>query len=867
MDGSSTANQLPAADYEISMQNAGGKGFSLHRLKSAGLHVPPFLLISADEFDEYLSTNKLTELYQAHFFHSRLDQDQWLQRLSNAPISVDLQHKICTFVTVHSEHAFAVRSSGSLEDGHNQSFAGQYETFLNIRGAENIFAAIQQCWASLFSERVFSYTAEFSATTLPRMAVIIQVMVPAEQSGVAFSIDPTSGNDTHVVIEAVRGLGEGLVSGHIQPDRYIIDWYSKQIISNHAAHCAKAIFTSNNPPYLEERSVSDELANQSVLTSSEIAEIGILCAKVQSLYGFPVDIEWALHDKQLWLLQARPITSIQFTCTDQQWTTANFRDGGVSSHVCTPLMWSLYEFVWEQAMPNYLHSVNLLPPKIPQRWGTMFFARPYWNVGAIKQALARLPGYVEAEFDDDLGIQKNYDGRGYVAKTTLSTALRGARVLLALHRSVRKHVVSNRTFHAEQRIRLAALDAIQPDDLSSDTWPNFYRNLVREGYLQSEGTYFSLVYNNSNYTALFRDKLTKLVPDNNFPHLIGGLENISHLRQAQDLWELARKLENSEYNDIWKNSSNAELLELYRSTNAEAGMIWMREHIHRFKHHSRCELDIRVPRFDEDPTPVFESIKQMLNSPHIQSPATIAEKQKQRFVEEETRTLLSAPLLSRRRLRKALMMLRELMWLREELRDMSTHYYYHIRRFSLFLGNRWADAGRIAAADDIFFLSATHILEELEKAGSIDLPSTVERNRMYYMSFRNFKNPNEVEPPQKSKRKSIVSSNGAPTGIGCSAGYVEGIARVVKSLDDASRLQQGDILVTHFTDPGWTLKFPLLNGIVTESGGVLSHAAVIAREYGIPAILAVPNATQLISDGQRIAIDGDTGCVNLLDTH
>lgn len=853
---------------DVTSETFGGKGFSLQQLAAAGLQVPPFMVITTDEFSDHLSRNRLTSAWEKHFRDvEHIDETHWRRLFADTTMSPALHNRITAFIAAHPGGTFAVRSSGSLEDGLESSFAGQYETFLNLRQAGDILTAVEHCWASLFAERVASYIAQQSALARPpRMAVVIQVMIPAEQSGVSFSVNPTTGHDTHVVTEAVRGLGEGLVSGRIAPDRYVVDWYREETLSSQPAYADKAILPVEGPPFVEECTLPPEQARQPVLSAAQIAETTALCARVQALYGFPVDIEWAWRGQQLWLLQARPITTLQMTCTDQQWTTADFRDGGVSSDVCTPFMWSLYDYIWERSMPAYLRTVNMLPPTIPTLWGTMFFARPYWNVGAIKQALALLPGYVEAEFDDDLGIEKNYTGRGYVTGTSIATALRGVRVLLALRRSFKQQLALCKTFQPAQRQRLQALDAAQPENLSDTEFVAFYRELVTTGYYQSEGTYFTLIFNNSNFTALFREKLKKRVPDSDYPLLISGLENVSHLRQTLDLWRLVQTLRQLGHDEFWLHTDNDELLRLYEGDDSIAGMDKVRAHIRQFKYHSTRELDIRVPRIDDDPGSIFVSIKQLLSSTDLPSPQVVAERQKQRFFAERTRILQLTPALSRRGLRKSLDTMRNLLWWREELRDMSTHYYYHIRRFTWFVGTQWSLAGKIDIADDIFFLTLQEIVGELEHPGSIDLRKIIARNRTYYTGFRHFKNPNEVAPQQNLSPASHADAHGVLSGIGCSRGYVEGVARVITSLPDADRLQQGDILVTYFTDPGWTLKFPLLSGVITESGGMLSHAAVIAREYGIPAVLAVNGATREIRDGERIAIDGHSGRINLLES-
>lgn len=592
----------------------GGKASSLQTLASAGLPVPAFTVVTIHDFLRHLADHRLEKAWRKHFSDKGpwFTEQVWKQRLAKCGLCPALLTKLRTFVDAHPGYAFAVRSSCSREDGADLSFAGQYDTFLNRHALADIVDSLYSCWASLFNERVQSYLRKHDAAgPAPAMAVIVQVMINAAQSGVSFSVDPRTGKDTHVVTEAVRGLGEGLVSGVVAPDYYVVEWRAQSVVEQRLAKCNTKLVPIERSPFVERRLVTGSEISDPVLDSAMLHETTEFCVQVQALLGFPVDIEWSRDEQgHFWLLQARPITSINMTCADQQWTTADFRDGGVSSDVCTPLMWSLYDYVWEQAMPAYLCKVKLLPPYRPAAWGAMFFGRPYWNVGCVKAALAMLPGYVESKFDDDLGIAKNYSDQGQTTRLSLRNLWHAIQVLFALERSFSSQLRYCKQFLPRQQERLTVLDNTPDSLVDTPQFPAFYEELVTTGYYQSEGSYFTHIFNTSNLSTLFREQLQKNAPQVDFASLVAALDDVAHLRQNSDMWETISIIRHHQFQNYWLTTPLSELLKAYRQGATDNGMQWVREHILEFKHHSSRELDLLVPRIDEDPTIVFESIKQ-----------------------------------------------------------------------------------------------------------------------------------------------------------------------------------------------------------------------------------------------------------------
>ena len=837
------------AQPEPSERLVGRKAASLIALRQQGFPVPTGACVTTQAFDEFLERNDLTAL--VHEFHravrngpARFQQAAALRVAIRAgSIAPALAEAISRFLAENPDARFAVRSSGTCEDGRDASFAGLYDSTLNLQGIDEISEAIKACWSSVYSDRAIRYLIDRGMELgSPSMAVLIQVMVDADKSGVAFSVNPMGGSDTEVLIEASAGLGEHVVGGTVTPDCYRYDWYRE---------CATGQEIRGASPVLEE---------------DEVRRITEVAVRTQAQLGSPVDIEWAIRQSQLYLLQSRPITTLSIGRISGEWTTADFRDGGVSSDVCTPFMWSLYDLVWERTLPAYLRRVGLLARDTSTTWGRMFFARPYWNVGVVKDALKRLPGFVERDFDEDLGINVTYEGSGYQSRTNLRTILRGLNVLFRLRRSFKCRLSYCDRFVPLQRRRLIELDALDVTKWSDDRLFTFYRDFIEQEYYRSESAYFNLIYDTSNATTLFHQQLEKLGTDVPFADLIGGLTNLSHLRESRSLVALVRRIRaNEQWVLYWVDAPVAATAADWRNGQSDNGMDLVRAHIEAFKHRSTRELDLQFPRNGDDPTPIFNSIKQLLASDAPLNPDEQAQRRRRIADRAREALLRTLPRYRRRQFERRLMQLRKFLWMREELRDLSSHYYYHVRRFTLEIERRLIRRGVLRRERDVFFLPIREILAVIDgTTPSTALVEAVARNRRYYDGFRNFDNPNEIG---RRYRHAAPTVNDAPCicGLGCSPGVVEGLVKVIRDVFDAERLQQGDILVTEFTDPGWTVKFSMLRAVVTETGGMLSHAAVIAREYGIPAVLAVPHATDRLRDGQLVRVDGSAGTVTVVD--
>jgi pyruvate,water dikinase len=649
----------------------------------------------------------------------------------------------------------AVRSSASAEDGTDSSFAGQFCSFLNLRRVEDVQEAIRHCLDSVSAPSVADYCRRhgIDPSTL-RMTVIVQRMIQPELAGVAFTVNPATGAE-EVVIEACEGVGDALLAGHdpaLPP--------SHPLLKRHAP------------------------------------EITRMAHEIQRHFGVPQDIEFAVADGEVFILQARPVTRIHFAPDIGEWTNADFRDGGVSSGVCTPLMWSLYDFIWENALKGFLRDVKLLRGDFQA--GRMFFGRPYWNLGAVKHCLSRLPGFVEREFDRDLGVEPAYEGNGIVTPMTVRGILAALPTMAAVPAIWKRQDRIDRAFLSGGFDRL-----IQPFlEVPADPSPAF-RDLIEKAYWTSESNYFRTIYCASLAKLTFMESF----PDADYPALVSALPEMRHLDPTRAMREMARR-------------GQTDVSPLQRA----------------FAHRSRRELDISAPRWDEDP----EWVQALLEG----TSTTPAADPRPAYEHARATALARLPWSKRRSFERKLDRLRTFLWLREEMRDLSSRMYHLIRRHVLAL------ARRRGLGDDIFFMTFQDIMND-DRSG-------IWRGRHVFEGFRRFKAPNEI-----GSRTPFAAAprTGALQGTGASRGMVRATARVARNIEEAMEVERGAVLVCPFTDPGWTPVLDRVAAVVTETGGLLSHAAVICREYAIPAVLGVPDATARIPDGAVVTVDGGTGTV------
>lgn len=820
-------------------EKLGNKGKFLLQMKKQGFRVPGGFILDSDVYDETIAENGLEEqinqLLEGLTAENVSERSKELQALLNDAKLPDNVLKIMD-AYADADKLYAVRSSGSKEDLAGYSFAGQYDTFLNVP-KEELAKQVTACYASAFGERVLQYLLGngVSAEDL-KMSVVIQKMVDAEYSGICFTLNPATGNDKEMLIEVSEGLGENLVSGKTAPEQYFYNWY-------------------------EGKEVNRKESNK-FLSVEEVDQFAKTFAEIQQFFGYPCDVEFAIADGKLYILQAREITKIRYGGIKDMWTTADFKDGGVSATVCTPYMWSLYEYIWEFSLREFIVTSKLLKDEeLPKKLGEMFYGRPYWNMSAVKKTMSQVIGYKEREFDNEYGIVGDYEGDGDVTRLTPASLVKMARVVVRQSQILR-HRRNNAQRYKEELLERyysykKRYDLCQFQNLEQD----FYR-LTKKTYKKSETTYFWQIFINTIHQSLYKDSLLKYVSESDYLTLLGSIDNISHLLPFYEIWDVTRTIRKDEETKAFWQENDAEVIAAALDQDVHC-MPEVKEILCKYGYHSDKELDVTYPCYYEEPAVFVRMVKDMAELDDSFSPYEDKNSGKKKTEEVLRGIETKVSKATYRKICKKVEGMRDMLWWREEFRDVSTRFYYLIRVYTVALAKKLETDGTLEKWDDVWFLKVGAIWDFLDgKLTADDLRGMIAKNRYYYQAYRNFISENEIGT-KVVKAEDKNTGNAAIRGLGANNGTVTGVARVIEDFTQIDRLREGDILVTKFTDTGWTSKFAILSGIVTEYGGILCHAAIVSREYGIPAIVCCKDAMKKIKDGQIITIDGGTGIVTI----
>jgi len=823
---------------ELREEKLGNKGKFLLQMKKQGFDVPGGFILDSDTYDEVIASNRIGEkISEILAGLTPGNSDEISEKISGLFDGALIPENILSEISATAKDGclYAVRSSGNKEDLDEYSFAGQYETFLNV-SKNDLETKIIDCYRSMFGKVSLQYIANRNIDPLSmKMSVVVQEMVDADSSGICFTIDPVSGNDKVMLIEVSKGLGENIVSGKTKPEQYYYNWFDGKEVQRNSGN--------------------------SLLSEGSVQKYSQVFAQIQQFFGYPCDIEFAVREGKLYILQARRITSIRYNGISDMWSTADFKDGGVSATVCTPYMWSLYEYIWEFSLRNFIvRSEILKDEELPSKLGEMFYGRPYWNMSAVKKAMSRVIGYKEREFDSEYGIVGNYEGDGEVTKITPTSVSRMIKIVINQSRILRNRK-KNAQRYKDELLGLYFDYKDKYDRHEIKDIEKSFCNITKKTYLRSETTYFWQIFINTIHQSIYKDSLLKYVSESEYLSLLGNIDNISHLLPFYEMWDVSRLIrkENDAYH-YWIDTPAEKIASSL--TDAKYHISEVKVIIDKYGYHSDKELDITYPCYYEEPWVMIGMVKDMVALEDSYSPLEDKENGHKMYMDvlRKIRKKVSGRTFDK--IKKKVTGMREMLWWREEFRDISTRFYYMLRMYTMEYAKILTEKGVLENAEDVWFLKVGDLWDHIEgKADKDILREKIRKNKYYYNAYRNYISENEIGTEISSGKK--IEGGPGIRGLGANNGTVTGIARVIEDFTQIDRLQEGDILVTRFTDTGWTPKFAILSGIVTEYGGILCHAAIVSREYGIPAIVACKDAMSKIRDGQIVTIDGSTGTVTI----
>jgi len=862
----------------------GGKASALANLEGLGLPIPCWFAITPEAFYESLGKRRRKELERA------TGHEQIARLVSDIAPSQAIRLEIAKAVTelCPAGERVAIRSSADEEDSPQHSFAGQLDSFLFVAPAD-VPEKVAAVWRSAFSERIAAYRREHSLSVAPRPpAVLVQRMVDSDVSGVAFGADPVTGRRSVVVISALYGLGTALVSGECDADTCEVDRENRilryQIAEKQIAHR----FDPASHEGVAACKVSIEDAGKRALTDAQVAEIAALVRRLGKHFGVPQDIEWAYEDGHMYLLQSRPITSINALPDPDGalniWDNSNIAES--YSGVTTPLTFSFARGIYEGVYRQFCRIMRVPEPIIAANddiFGRMLGlirGRVYYNLLNWYRLIAMLPGYrFNRRFMEQMmGVREALPDE-ISAQAASSTLGDRARDLARLSRTMGGLVASY--FTLEKRItefyeRLnRALSPPHPalEDMRLDELAAHYLDLKRQLLTRWDAPlvndFFAMIFHGLLRSLADRwcgSKDGALASD-----LVRGQAAMISAEPAQRVQKMAAlAASDAELSAILREGDVPEILRVMRN-HAEFRAQY-ESYLDKFGDRCLEELKLESPTLHDDPLLLLRSIGQLGRgvAGSTQQKSRTAMNAAGPSTDEVVRRALGWHLGRRTVFHWVLRNARARILQRENLRFERTRLFGRVRRIFVETGRRLHALNLLEDPRDVFYLQVEEILGYIQgAAATTNLKSVVSQRKSEFEEYR------KGEPPAdrfetrgavyqgtsfRGVRAQESSEGDERRGIGCCSGVVRGPVRVIHDPRNAE-LKRGSILVAERTDPGWVLLFPSATGLLVERGSLLSHSAIVARELGIPAIVSIFGVTRWLKDGDWVELDGGTGVV------
>jgi rifampicin phosphotransferase len=833
------------------IEQAGGKGANLGELTRAGLPVPPGIVIITDAYRSYVAEHQLADkiagLATATDDPAGYDNASGqIRALFSEQVSDTLRAEIAAaYTSLGADAPVAVRSSATAEDLLEASFAGQQDTYLNVRGLEDLLTAVRDCWASLWTARAMAYRARqgIDPATVS-LAVVVQQLVDAEAAGVMFTANPSNGRRDEAVISAAWGLGESVVSGSVNTDNVVVRKPDGTVISTETAD--KAVMTVRAEQRTHEQSVPAEQRKRPVLSESDAAELAAYGTRIENHYGAPQDIEWARADGQFFVVQSRPITALPEV------------EGPM------PTDWTVPD---PTAMYVRASIVEQLPDPLSPLFADMID-------GAVTRSLQSLfQEFIGEDLirDDDVGLPtiNGYAYYGYSRSGMMRLMWKSPKAFRAMFAGASQPRWRNYS-HPKYRRIVSDWTARDLDGMTTAELLTGVEELVDAAaeYYTSVQAIIPIAATSEILFTWFYDAVVRHKDDPPAQVFVLGSDS-EPIRAEKSLYDLATWTRDQP--ELAESLFALQSQEFLDRAAASDDSFWHEWH-NRFQAHLNAyghtvyNLDFANPVPADDPIPLLETLRFFVSgkgSDPYQRQRSLVTRREQ----ATAAALAGLDPVRARTFRRLLHWAQSVAPVREDaLADVGLAWP-QLRRMLREIGRRLQAVGVIAEPDDVFWLRRSEIDETL---GS--LVDQVEQRKELWRGQR------RATPPQLLPkggwgdmwRRWLPAASEEQTGdlikgIAGSMGTITAPARVLAGPQDFGQLQPGDVLVASITTPAWTSLFAMASGVVTDIGGPLSHSSIVAREYGIPAVLGTAVATRRIHNGQMIKVDGDAGTVTLLD--
>ncbi|MFL5783165.1 MAG: phosphoenolpyruvate synthase [Bacteriovoracaceae bacterium] len=874
---------------------SGGKGHNLYLMSQSGFPVPEWVVLGKRHFDEFLNVTKLRARFEtilADFLEGRTSGKEAEATITKLIMATDLPEEIDKLIDegmkiLGPTTMISVRSSAADEDGSAHSFAGQLSSFLYVTGREKIVESVKGCWASAFSERGLAYRRENKLDVLKiSVAVVLQRMIDPQKSGVMFTCDPIAKKLDKFVVSSVYGVGEGLVSGMLNADSFWLSSIDGAVLEKDIVPKEQMLKKGPNGQCAT-LSVESSLREAPSLTEKELNELFELGNKIHKDYRRPQDIEWAIAEGKVWLLQTRPVTTIDHDLQGyiNLWDNSNIVEsyGGLTSPLSFSFALRNYKAVYVQfcevlGLPNEI--IKDMDSYLSYMLGSIN-GRVFYNLFNWYKLVGVLPGFKSnKEFMETMmGVSEGLSAE--IEERTKShpswgtwrgkfrTAITGFNFLK--YHFIIQSVVEDflATFHKDyDRYKAMPLTRMRGDELVN-IYAEVERNMLGRWKAPIINDFLCMVH-----FGLLR-KLTlkwfgaESTIQNDLLAAEGGLESaeptkamikLAHMAAAQP--KLKEIILTRESRDGMEAVKQSEFHDFYKA---------LENYID--KYGFRCMSEMKLEEIDlvTDPSYLFVCLKNYLKAASL--PVEDDSKEKERRALAEKKVNIELPFGRRIIYNWVLKHARKAVKNRENTRFARTRIYGVARTIFRSIGEDLAFVGAIENPRDIFWLTIEEVFGIYNGAlPSYNLPALIALRKSEYEKFAEepssrivtrgavyWKNTfqNEVKMAEATDEYDLK-------GLPCSPGIVEGIVKVV--IDPSDNLElNGEILVTARTDPGWVPLYPSISGLLVERGSLLSHSAIVAREMGIPAVVSVPGLIKTIKTGMRVRLDGKAGTIKILE--
>ena len=707
--------------------------------------------------------------------------------------------------------AYAVRSSGNIEDNLNHSFAGQFKSFLNIQGVEDTIIAMKEIWETAQSPEVNAYLEKTQAKEPELlMAVVLQEMVTPIISGVSFSKNPITGLD-EIIVEAIQGSGTAIVQDGATPDRWIHKW-------------GEWISTPENT------TIDQDLIAQVVEQTKSIA----------NSFGRPVDLEWVYDGKIIYWLQLREISSLEGIDLYSNKIAQEVLPGMIK-----PLIWSvnvpLVNGAWVRLFTEMIGPNDIDPLSLAKS----FYYRAYFNMGAIGQIL-ELVGMPRETLELMIGVEAGGSERPRFKPSTKTYRLLPRMLLFALDMLRKSREIEQ--FLAKMKSAYLAVPVDQADQMEED---QLLEQIDQLYTLTQESAYFNIVTPllMQLYNGMLKNRLEKLGVDYASFDLTHDFKQWREVDPNYHLDQLARMYRElkPEQRSLIGECSYEDFMQI---PDCEDIQREFQQFISQFGHLSDSGNDFSYVPWRENPDVILSMI-------------TTESRTEQKGIKKTRFEDLHPPLLDKLWLSPIYHRARKYFLYREQIGSLYTFGYGLFRKFFLSLGEHFRKRGLLNTPDDIFYLSFEEVRHSVLSADEQTSHVEIVKERKKEMDdYRDITPPTTIygDQPLPLEEPSGNILVGTPT----SRGYYRGPARIIRGIEDGQRIDSGDVLVVPYSDVGWTPMFTKAGAVVAESGGMLSHSSIVAREYGIPAVVSVTGACKLL-DSRVVTVDGFRGKVIIHD--